>query len=224
MKPCSLRAFWNSSIGKKIVVALTGLFLVVFLAGHLTGNLLVFLGAEAFDHYAHLLHTMLHGAGIWIFRLLMLGAVVLHVLATVQLTRRNRAARQSYEHPSTVQASKSSRVMIWSGLTILAFLIFHILHFTVRVNHQLAGLAKESPWKMVIAGFQHPLVVLFYVIAMTLLCSHLSHGVASVFQTLGLRTKKTAKAIQTLSRAYALVIWLGFISIPLAILFGFGSE
>ena len=217
---CSLCKFWGSSIGKKLVVALTGVVLVLFLAGHLGGNMLIYAGPEMFDAYAHFLHHMLHGAGIWIFRLVMLACIALHIIATVRLTRENRTARQQYEHKATVQASRSSLIMVWSGLTILAFVIFHILHFTVRVDSELAAIAKDSPHAMVIAGFQNWLVVLFYIIAMTLLCSHLAHGTASIFQTLGLRSRKTAGPIQVLSNAYALVIWAGFISIPLAIKFG----
>ena len=217
---CPLCSFWESSIGKKIVVALTGLFLTLFLAGHLTGNLLIFVGADAFDAYAEFLHHMLHGVGIWLFRASMLVAIGLHVVATVQLTRENRAARQQYECKATVQASRSSRIMIWSGLTVLAFIVFHILHLTVRIDPVLAEAAKVSPHAMAVLGFQSWLVVLFYLIAMTLLCSHLSHGVGSIFQTLGFRTKKTGRTIDLLSKAYALVIWLGFISIPLAIAFG----
>jgi succinate dehydrogenase / fumarate reductase cytochrome b subunit len=217
---CSLCSFWSSSIGKKIVVALTGVALVLFLAGHLTGNLLIYVGAEAFDAYADFLHHFLHGAGVWIARIGLLICFVLHLVATIQLTIENKTARPKYECETTVQASKSSRIMIWSGLTILAFVIFHLLHFTVKTDSDLAKLAETSPYTMVIAGFQAWYVVLFYLIAMTLLCSHLSHGVASIFQTLGLRTQKTACAITFLSKAYALVIWLGFISIPIAILFG----
>ena len=124
--------------------------------------------------------------------------------------------------------------MIWSGLTILAFVIFHILHFTVRAGSDYGSLVdqdylaatgqeRHDAWLMVIKGFQVPLVSIFYIVAMTLLCSHLSHGVASIFQTLGLRTKKTAGAITILSKVFAAVIYFGFISIPLAILvFGFG--
>jgi len=222
---CSLCAFLKSSIGRKIIVALTGLALVLFLAGHLSGNLLIFAGEEAFNEYAHFLHTFLHGMGVWIARVGLLVCFVVHIWFTILLTKENKAARPKYAHDATVQASKSSRLMIWSGLTILAFVIFHILHFTVRVDSELADLGEKSPWKMVIVGFQSPLVVIFYLIAMTCLCSHLSHGVASIFQTLGLRSQKTAGPIKWISRAYALVIYLGFISIPLAILlFGFGSE
>jgi succinate dehydrogenase / fumarate reductase cytochrome b subunit len=220
---CSACAIWNSSIGKKMLVALTGLVLVLFLAGHLAGNLLVFVGEKAFNEYAEMLHSMLHGAGVWIARAVLLSCLVVHVAATISLTRANRAASPKYVHPQTIQASKSSRIMIWSGLTILAFVIFHILHFTVRVDSGLAQLGKDNPHRMVIEGFSHGLVVLFYVIAMSLLCSHLSHGVASMFQTLGLRSKKSAPLIEKLSKAYAFVIWAGFISIPLAIfVFKFG--
>jgi succinate dehydrogenase / fumarate reductase cytochrome b subunit len=221
----SAAAYWNSSIGKKLVVALTGLAMVLFLAGHLTGNMLIYAGKEAFDEYARFLHEAGHGALIWVARLGLLVVLVLHVWATILLTRENKAARQQYEFQATIQASKSSRIMIWSGLTVLAFIVFHILHFTVRTNSHLAEIAKESPYEMVIAGFSggflQVLVVLFYVIAMTLLCSHISHGVASMFQTLGFRSKKSASLIQRISLGYSAVIWIGFVSIPVAILLGF---
>ena len=221
----SAAAYWNSSIGKKLVVALTGLAMVLFLAGHLTGNLLMYAGKEAFDEYARFLHEAGHGALIWVARLGLLVVFVLHVWATILLTRENKAARQAYEFQATIQASKSSRIMIWSGLTVLAFIVFHILHFTVRTNSHLAEIAKESPYEMVIAGFSggfpQVLVVLFYVVAMTLLCSHISHGVASMFQTLGFRSKKSAGLIRSISLGYAAVIWLGFVSIPVAIMLGF---
>lgn len=225
---------WKSSIGRKFIVAVTGLVLVLFLAGHLTGNLLVFAGREAFNDYAQFLHGALHGAGVWIARIGLLAATALHVAATISLTRENKAARQAYAHQATIQASKSSRIMIWSGLTILAFIIFHLLHFTVQAGSDFSsyvdpdylaktGEERHDAWKMVIVGFTNPLVVLFYVIAMTLLCSHLSHGVGSMFQTLGLRSKKSAPMVAAVSKGYALLIWLGFISIPLAILvFKFG--
>jgi len=216
---CSLCKIWNSSIGKKYLVAITGLVLVLFLAGHLGGNLLIFVGKEEFDAYAKSLHELLHGAGVWIARAVLLSCLVIHVAATISLTRANRAASPKYVHGQTIQASRSSRMMIWSGLTILAFVVYHLLHFTVRTDSTLAELAKTSPHAMVIEGFQNGVVVLFYVIAMTLLCSHLSHGVASIFQTVGLRSKKSAPLIDKLSKAYAWGIWAGFISIPTAIYF-----
>lgn len=229
--------YWSSSIGKKLIVAITGLVLVLFLAGHMTGNLLVFMGPEAFNDYAQFLHHLVHGAGLWVARIGLLVAVVLHVAATVSLTLRNKAARRQYEYQATIQASKSSRIMIWSGITILAFIVYHLLHFTVRIGNEYnnpalytdevykaaTGLFRQNAWKMVIDGFSVWYVVLFYLIAMTSLCSHLGHGVASIFQTLGLRSKKSASAITLLSQGYAAVIWLGFVSIPIAIyVFKFG--
>jgi succinate dehydrogenase / fumarate reductase, cytochrome b subunit len=218
---------WKSSIGRKFIVAITGLMLVLFLAGHLSGNLLIFAGRDAFNDYAKFLHHVLHGVGIWIARIGLLTAVTLHVAATISLTRENRAARTPYAHQATIQASKSSRIMIWSGMTILSFVIYHLLHFTVRVGNTYEtykdSLGRHDAWKMVIDGFSVWYVVLFYVIAITLLCSHLSHGVGAMFQTLGLRSKKSAPLVTAISKGYALLIWLGFISIPLAIfVFGFG--
>lgn len=233
-----LETYWSSSIGKKLVVAITGLFLVLFLAGHLIGNLVVFMGPEPFNAYAYFLHHMLHGAGIWLFRAGMLAILAAHIIATVLLTKQNRAARKAYEHPATIQASKSSRTMILSGLTILAFFIYHMLHFTVRAGAAsgyntldrykttLHGVEGEvhNAWLMVIDGFSVWYVSAFYIIAMTLLCSHLMHGVQSIFQTLGLRSKKSSSLFEHLSIGYAAFIWIGFVSIPVAILvFGFGK-
>ncbi|MCU0778529.1 MAG: succinate dehydrogenase cytochrome b subunit [Akkermansiaceae bacterium] len=229
-----LATYWSSSIGKKLVVALTGLFLLLFLAGHLVGNLVVFMGPEAFNSYAYFLHHMAHGAGIWAFRIVMLVMLAAHIIATIQLTRQNRAARKAYEHPATIQASASSRYMILTGLTILLFFIYHILHFTARVGNEydtldrykttVDGKEAHNAWLMVIDGFSVWYVSAFYIIAMTFLASHLVHGFQSVFQTLGLRSKKSAATLQQISIGYAAFIWIGFVSIPVAILlFGFGG-
>jgi succinate dehydrogenase / fumarate reductase cytochrome b subunit len=230
-----LTAYWNSSIGKKLIVALTGLFLLLFLAGHLVGNLVVFMGPEPFNSYAYFLHHMAHGAGIWAFRIVMLVMLAAHIIATVALTRQNKAARKSYECNTTIQASTSSRYMILTGLTILAFFVYHMLHFTARIGNEYNTLDRykttlhgvegtvHNAWLMVIDGFSIWYVSAFYILSMTLLASHLVHGFQSVFQTLGLRSKKTAATLQQLSLAYAAFIWLGFVSIPVAIFFGFGS-
>ena len=230
----SLSTFTKSSIGRKLIVALTGLALVLFLAGHLSGNLLIFAGREAFNDYAQFLHGALHGAGVWIARIGLLVIFVAHIWFTIMLTRENRAARDAYAYEDPINTTRSSRWMIWSGLTILAFVIYHLLHFTVKAGsdygslvdaaYQLkTGEVRHDAWQMVIYGFSHFLNVVLYLVAMTCLCSHLHHGVASIFQTLGLRTEKTEGAIGFLSKAYSLVIYLGFISIPIAIyFFGFG--
>ena len=226
----SLDTFWSSSIGKKYIVALTGIVLFLFLAGHLAGNLLVFAGRDAFNSYALFLHKSAHGLGVWAARAVLLTAVVAHVAATIALTRQNRSARQQYECKNTLQASKSSRIMMWTGLTILAFIIYHLLHFTVRAGNdydayvdpeQLAatGEIRHDAWRMMIEGFSWFPAVFFYLLAMTLLCSHLSHGVSSTFQTLGFNSKRSRGLIQTGGKIYAFAIWIGFSIIPIAIYF-----
>lgn len=230
----SLSAYWNSSIGKKFIVASTGFVLVAFLAGHLGGNLLVFAGREAFNEYALFLHAAAHGSAVWVARAVLLVCLVAHVTATISLVRHNRAARRQYEFKNTIQASRASRTMMWSGLTILAFVIYHLLHFTFRAGNDYGsyidpdhfaatGMERPDAWRMVIEGFSWFPAVLFYVIAISLLCFHLSHGVASMFQTLGWRSKRSASLIDNGAKAYAIVIWLGFLSIPIAIyIFKFG--
>ena len=225
----SFSACWKSSIGKKLIVALTGIVLVLYLAGHMTGNLLIFMGREPFNDYAEFLHHVAHGAGIWVARAALLIALVLHVAATIALVRQNRAARVPYEYPNTIQASKSSRIMIWTGLTILAFVIYHLMHFTIHVGNTYGsyvdqghfaktGLVRPDAWKMVIDGFSVWYVSAFYIIAMTLLCSHLGHGVASIFQTLGFNSKKARPMLEAISWAYGVIIWLGFVAVPVAVL------
>ncbi len=175
---------------------------------------------------------MLHGAGLWVARIGLLTAFVLHIAATISLVRENKAARKPYEHEATIQATKASLTMLITGLTILAFVIFHILHFTVRIGNEFGnpelytdqafllatGTVRHDAWKMVIDGFSVWYVSLFYVIAMTLLCTHLRHGVQSIFQTLGWRSKRSASAIDLFAKAYAVIIWVGFVSIPIAVL------
>ncbi len=219
--------FWKSSIGKKLIVAVTGILLVGFLIAHMVGNLLIFQGSEAINEYAYFLHHFLHGWGIWLFRLGLIAAFVVHIIATIALTRQNREARDTrYAFEATVQAPRSSRIMIWSGLTVLGFVIFHIFHFTVPLNPAIQGLKdpldpdKVDVYAMVIKGFQNPIVVLFYIVSVSFLCSHLSHGISSLFQTLGLRSGKTKVAFRKAGIAVAAILWAGFISIPFFISIG----
>ena len=231
-----LETYWSSSIGKKLVVAVTGIVLVLFLAAHVIGNLVVFLGEEAFNEYAFFLHHMLHGAGIWVFRAVMIVMLVAHIAATIALTKQNRAARKAYDCQATIQASKASRTMIFSGLTILAFVIYHLMHFTARVGGAsgyktldryktvVDGKEAHNAYQMVIDGFSPHVwyVSLFYVIAVTMLFPHVSHGVGSLFQTLGFRSKRSAGLIKQVSVGYSVFVWAGFVSVPLAVFLGYG--
>lgn len=227
----SLSRFYVSSIGKKILVALTGLALIGFVLGHMIGNLLIFVGKDAINEYGHMLQTALHGGGVWIARIGLLAAVVIHIVATISLTRTSRAARlHSYAKHKAQVSSKSSSIMIWSGLTILAFVIYHLLHFTIHAGNDygtymttLHGETVHDVYRMVIAGFSWAPAVIFYLIAMLLLTSHLSHGFSSLFQTLGVATDKSEPLFKKLGYAFAGLILVGNCSIPIAIFcFGYG--
>jgi succinate dehydrogenase / fumarate reductase, cytochrome b subunit len=227
----SLCRFYHSSIGKKILVAVTGLAMIGFLAGHLLGNLLIFAGPEAINTYAKKLHDL--GPLLYVIRGGLLAIVVLHITATIQLVKMNRAARpQKYAVETVRQATKSSRIMIWSGLTILAFVIYHLAHFTWALGNEYRNPAFTRYWvepgihnvyNMVVDGFRVWYVSLFYIIALLLLTSHLGHGFASVFQTLGLATPRTRKPIAIAGQLFAWGWFLGNLSIPIAILCGLVS-
>lgn len=226
----SLSRFYASSIGKKILVALTGLVLIGFVLGHMIGNLLIFVGRDAINEYGHLLQTALHGGGVWIARIGLLACVLIHVAATVSLTKASRAARpNAYGQHKAQVSSTASRTMIWSGLTILAFVVYHLLHFTVRVGNDYAtykttlhGESVHDVYRMIIAGFSWAPASIFYLIAMALLCSHLSHGFSSLFQTLGVSTDKTEPLFKKAGYAFAGLIFAGNAAIVLSIwLFGY---
>jgi len=224
----SLTRFYQSSIGKKILVAVTGLAMIGFLVGHLLGNLLIFSGPDAINGYAKKLHDL--GPLLYLIRGGLLVIVVLHIVTTIQLVRLNRAARpQKYAVDTVRQASKSSRIMIWSGLTIFAFIIYHLAHYTWALGNQYRDPSVLRYWvapgvhnvyNMVVDGFRVWYVSAFYILALLLLTSHLSHGFASVFQTLGLATPRTRRPIAVAGNVFSWAWFLGNLSIPLAILFG----
>jgi len=223
----AIREFLASSIGKKILVALSGIVLVLFVAGHLAGNLLIYRDPSEINSYAHELRELLHGSFLWIARAVLLLTVVVHISCSVMLARENQVARKvKYRRRHFMDASLASRTMALSGLVILAFVIFHLLHFTVQVtdpefkemHYMLDGEKVHDVHAMVVKGFQDKWVSGFYILSMGLLCVHLSHGFASLFQTLGLRSSRTELVLKRIGIAYALVIFLGNISIPISIL------
>ncbi|MDP4658431.1 MAG: succinate dehydrogenase cytochrome b subunit [Opitutales bacterium] len=208
-----------SSIGKKVVMALTGLVLAGFVLGHMTGNLLMFKSPEAINAYAKWLHDNV--AMLWTARTVLILSVIAHIWAGIQLTLENRAARAGGPAvDATRRATFASRTMPYSGVVILGFVVFHLLHFTLKMV--ALGDVSYGPdvYKMVVAGFSCKTVAVFYIISMLLLCLHLSHGVSSVFQTLGLRNERWRGRLDFLALAYAWIVALGFISIPLAVLTG----
>lgn len=207
------------------MVALTGLALVGFVVGHLLGNLQIFLPADYINTYAQKLQSL--GPLLWIIRLGLLAVFFLHVVNTIALVRENRVARPArYEVERTKRATKASLTMIISGLTLLAFIIFHIAHFTLgavplKDVAVLDAQGRHDVHKMMIGSFENIWVSGFYLIAMALLCMHITHGFQSVFQTLGLRTRKLAPLLTATSVGLGWFLFLGNAAIVLAILFRF---
>lgn len=216
-------AFYRSSVGKKIIVALTGIVLIAFIIGHLLGNLQIFLGPDWVNGYAAHLREL--GPGLWVIRVFLLVTVVVHIYVTIRLAIENRRARLvRNKKRNYVKATTASRSMVMSGLIVLAFIIYHIAHFTVRVADPRFGLLKADPlnrydvYSMMIYGFQNIFVSAFYVVALFLLALHLSHGTSSFFQSLGLNDKKLTPRLARAGRVFAWLIFAGYASIPVAVL------
>jgi succinate dehydrogenase / fumarate reductase cytochrome b subunit len=211
--------FFSRSIGKKLVVAVSGVVLLGFVTGHMVGNLQVFIGQEALNRYAAFLQGL--GELLWVIRGFMALMLILHVWFAVQLKLENWAARpKRYEHNDTVQATLSSRTMIWTGLLIASFATYHLLHFTfVSTDPRLAELRHSHDiYSMVILGFQQPLISIFYIIMMFALVYHLSHAVRSMFQTLGLNNEHYDGGLRFIALAWATILFVGYTAIPAAVL------
>ena len=220
--------FVTSSIGRKIIVALTGLCLVLFLAGHLAGNLLIFGGPEWINTYAHGLHSMPEAA-LWGIRAGLAVIFIIHVWLTIQLKLENHAAREPYVFKNTIKATLSSRYMIYTGLTVLVFLIYHLYQYTLRVGYDPAqfttfisdGTVETfDVYKMIVTGFSNVWCSAFYILAVLMLFSHLRHGVQSIFQTVGVDSRKIRPFYNFIAIAYGAIICLGFISVPVSVLLG----
>jgi succinate dehydrogenase / fumarate reductase, cytochrome b subunit len=213
-----LRLLWDSSVGKKIVMAITGLIWVAYLITHMLANLLVFQGPGKINAYSAFLHGT--GGALWGARLVLIAALALHVIAAVQLSARQHEARpMNYAGGRKAQTSTlASRTIRWGGALILLFLVYHILHFTVGSAHR--SFIEGNPYHNVAAGFHDPAVVVFYLIAMAVVGLHLYHGVWSSGRSLGMSPPSPRPLKRTLALVLALVIWLGFSVIPLAVYAG----
>jgi len=209
--------FYQTSLGKKVVMAVTGAVMFGFLVTHCAGNLQVFEGAEKMNDYAVLLRKF--GAALWIARLVLLVSVVLHIVAAIQLTKLNSDARPvAYVRKESVQASYASRTMMWSGPIILAFLIYHLLHMTFGTVHP--DFQELHPYENVVTGFQVPVVSIAYIVAMLMLGFHLYHGAWSMFQTLGVNHPRYTPILKRASAIVTVLLIAGFISVPLAVMTG----
>lgn len=236
---------FSSSIGRKFIMAITGLVLVGFVFGHLVGNLQIFLSPDHINGYAHFLQSL--GPVLWLVRLVLLVCAGLHIWAAVVLTMESRAARgpQSYGVKKWLHATWASRAMRWTGVIVFFFILYHIAHFTLGVapgdqtfktqlpewtmQHDAkelgVTLAKEGEvvhdvYSMIFLGFQNPLVSLFYIIATSLLSIHLLHGVDSLFQTVGWRNGTWSGGLRKAVTLLCLLYFVGNLIIPGAILTG----
>jgi succinate dehydrogenase / fumarate reductase, cytochrome b subunit len=211
--------FWGSTVGKKIVMAVTGIILFVFVIGHLAGNLQVYEGPAKLNAYGAFLHSI--GEVLWPIRIILLISIVLHITATVQLALRNKRARPiEYSRKKAISSSYASRTMYWSGPIVLAFIIFHLLHLTAGYIHPGAAFIEGDVYHNVVSGFQVWWVSLSYIVAISLLGLHLRHGLWSMFQSLGIHQPKYTAAYKKLALVIALLIVLGYISIPITVLLG----
>jgi succinate dehydrogenase / fumarate reductase cytochrome b subunit len=212
-------SFFGSTIGRKIVMAVTGVILFGFVVAHMAGNLQLYLGPGAMNAYAVFLREILHGAGLWIARAVLLGAVVLHVWAAVSLTRLDLAARPiEYRAWKAGQATYASRSMRWTGVFVALFVVYHLLDLTFGTVNP--GFEDGNVYGNVVRSFQRVPVAVFYLAAMGLLGLHLKHGTLAMLRTLGLsHPRHLAVAGQVLTVLVALTIAAN-VSFPLAVLFG----
>ena len=236
-------SLFRSSIGRKILMAVTGVILIGFVVGHLAGNLQVFQDPDHLNGYAQFLHQL--GPLLWVARIGLIVSAVLHIWAATVLTLENKKARGGeYGFKHTIQATLASRAMRWTGYIVLAFLFYHLAHFTFggaqsatfkeNLKHYTmagdyrvagfpvvkAGAEVLDVYSMVILGFQNRVVALFYIIAVGLLSFHLLHGFDSLFQTFGLRNAKWSGALRLIAVGFCLAYFLGNLAIPGAVLAG----
>lgn len=214
----------GSSVGAKMVMGVTGLMLFLFLVAHLTGNLLTFAGEDAFNTYAAKMQSL--GPLLWLARGGLLAVLVVHVAVAMKLARANCTARPvKYAHKDYVKASYASRTMVMTGLITFAFICFHLAHYTLywvdpSVADYMDAQNRHDAYRMLVLGFQNPLVTGTYIVAMLLIGLHLSHGLSSLFQSLGLNHPNFTPLIKCAGPAIAWLLVLGFISIPVSVLFG----
>ncbi|MBA2706369.1 MAG: succinate dehydrogenase cytochrome b subunit [Gemmatimonadaceae bacterium] len=211
--------FYRSAIGKKAVMGVTGLIGIGFVIAHLAGNLLVFSGAEAINRYSHFLKST--GELLWLLRAVLIGAVIMHVIAAVQLTRQNRAARPvEYVNREPQVSTLASRTMRWGGTVLLLFIVIHILHFTTGTLKPAGVFSTADVYSNIVASFRLWWVALFYVVSIIILGFHLFHGAWSSVRSLGVRQPSTNPLQRKVALAVAIFVWLGFTVVPVAVFVG----
>lgn len=217
VRPSRLGALWSSAIGKKALMGATGLLLFLYVFFHMLGNLQIFTGPAQINRYAALLHVS--PQLLWTVRVILLVAFAVHAVAGAQLWTLARTARPvAYEDYRPHASSAASRTMIWSGLLILCFVIYHVLDLTIGVANP--RFVPGDVYQNVLASFGRAAAAVAYVVAMIGLGFHLWHGLWSAFQSLGFTHRRIAPGIQRAAAAIATIVTLGFAAIPIAVLIG----
>lgn len=220
----SALGIYRSSLGKKAVMAVTGLILFGFVLVHMVGNLKMYQGQAKFDHYAEALRELGapilgHGQALWLFRFALLAAVLLHLHAAFALTLQNRRARPvEYDGRDDVQSSYAARTMRWGGVIVLLFVLYHLAHLTTGWAHP--DFEPGKVYQNVVVGFQIPWVAVFYIVANVALGLHLYHGLWSLFQSLGWNHSKLNPWRRHFATAFATIVTLGNVSFPISVLVG----
>ncbi len=216
----------RSTIGQKVLMAVTGLIWIGFLVMHMYGNTKAFAGQQVFNDYAHHLRTfgepvLGYLQFLVLFRVLTVTALVVHMAMALSLSRRAWAGRgQRYAVKKSVQADLAALTMRWGGVTIALFLVYHLMHYTWGVRAILPEFDRANPYGNMVAGFSNPGNVIFYLVALFALGMHLYHGFWSMFHTLGLNNRNTTRPLHLLSIALAILIAGGFAVVPLSVAFG----
>lgn len=216
--------WFRSSIGKKVLMAASGLILLGFVIMHLVGNLLIYQGPDALNAYAKKLRDL--GVVLWAVRGGLLASLVLHVWTSIELSLENRRARpQRYAVQRTQETTVAARSMLISGVMVTAYLVYHLLHFTFRVtnpdiSHAMDRFGHPDVYAMAVLSFQQPAITLAYIIGMAAVCLHLSHGIGSACQSLGLTDERTIPIVAFAGRLIAVALFIGYTAIPLSVLAG----
>lgn len=226
-RPSTIRTLWDSSVGKKTVMAVTGLIMLGYLVAHMAGNLKIFFGPGDFNGYAHWLRTMgepvlHHEWALWIVRFVLLAAVILHAVSAAQLSRRDIKARPvKYVHKRP-RASYATRTMRWGGIILALFIVWHILDLTTGTVHA-GDFQHGQAYQNVVGTFSTWYGNTIYIVAMVALGLHIQHGFWSAAQTLGAGNRNRDRLLKTVASVLALVLTLGFIAVPVAVMTGLVS-
>ena len=212
-------SFYQTTLGKKVVMAISGVILIGFVIGHMAGNLQIFLGPEKLDAYAEFLHSM--PALLWGTRIVLLVSVFAHFLSAFSLWKQNKAARpQAYAKQVSQVTTYAARTMRWGGVIVLLFIVYHLLHLTVGAPVAGYEVVYGKVYANVVHGFSNPAIAGFYIIAQACLGLHLYHGTWSLMQTLGLNHDKYNHLRRNIATGVSLLITVGNVSIPVSVLAG----